>query len=34
MKKIRLIGFRLVILAFAATQFALAIGMPSTLGGK
>jgi hypothetical protein len=34
MKKIRLIGFRLVILAFAITQFALANGIPSTFGGK
>jgi hypothetical protein len=34
MKKIRLIGFRLVILAFAMTQFALAIGAPTGLGGK
>ncbi len=34
MKKIRLIGFRLVILAFAATQFALANLIPTGFGGK
>lgn len=34
MKKARLIGFRLMIALFAVAQFALANGLPSTLGGK
>ncbi len=34
MKKARLIGLRFVIVLFAVAQFALANGLPSTLGGK
>ncbi len=34
MKKVRLIGFRLIVLAMAVTQFALANGLPSVAGGK
>lgn len=34
MKKVQTIGIRLLVLVLAATQFAMAMGIPSTLGGK
>ena len=34
MKQVRLIGFRLIVVLLTVLQFALADGLPSTLGGK